>query len=87
MLSILVKPSCLSALSKMGVSNMRHRTESNNMQRGTLMSFQEFSDGTLPEYFHNLWRKKFMTEKQLAKLWKNEMMEEGYEEMEYEESE
>ena len=77
---------------------MRHRTESNNMQRGTLMSFQEFSDGTLPEYFHNLWRKKVMTEKeietekeQLAKLWKNEMMEkEGYEEMEkegYEESE
>ena len=60
MLSILVKPSCLSVLSKMGVSNMRHRTESNNMQRGTLMSFQEFSDGTLPEYFHNLWRKKFI---------------------------
>lgn len=66
----------------MGVSNMRHRTESNNMQRGTLMSFQEFSDGTLPEYFHNLWRKKFMTEEeikkekeQLVKLWKNEMME------------
>ena len=46
------------------------------------MSFQEFSDGTLPDYFHNLWRKKFMTEeeiekeKQLAKLWfYNEMIE------------
>lgn len=77
----------------MGVSNMRHRTESNNMQRGTLMSFQEFSDGTLPEYFHNLWRKKFMTEEeikkekeQLVKLWKNEMMEKE-EYNEYDESE
>ena len=30
MLSILVKPSCLSVPSKMGVSNMGHRTEPNN---------------------------------------------------------
>ena len=42
------------------------------------MSIQEFSDGTLPDYFHNLWRKKFMTEeeieqekKQLQKLYMN----------------
>ena len=42
------------------------------------MSLQEFSDGTLPDYFHNLWRKKFMTEeeienekKQLKKLYMN----------------
>lgn len=31
------------------------------------MSFQEFSDGTLPDYFHNLWRKKFMTEEEIEK--------------------
>ena len=43
MLSILVKPSCLSDLSKMGVSNMRHRTESNNMQRGTLRENQNLN--------------------------------------------
>ena len=43
------------------------------------MSIQEFSDGTLPDYFHNLWRKNFMTEeeiesekkKQLKKLYMN----------------
>ena len=29
------------------------------------MSIQEFSDGTLPDYFHNLWRKKFMTEEEI----------------------
>ena len=42
------------------------------------MSIQAYSDGTLPDYFHNLWRKKFMTEeeieqekKQLQKLYIN----------------
>lgn len=57
------------------------------------MSIQAYSDGTLPEYFHNLWRKKFMTEEeikkekeQLVKLWKNEMMEKE-EYNEYDESE
>lgn len=29
------------------------------------MSIQEFSDGTLPDYFHNLWRKNFMTEEEI----------------------
>ena len=29
------------------------------------MSIQEFSDGTLPDYFHNLWRKNFMTEDEI----------------------
>lgn len=29
------------------------------------MSHQEFSDGTLPDYFLNLWRKKFMTEEEI----------------------
>jgi hypothetical protein len=45
------------------------------------MSFQELSDGTLPDYFHNLWRKKFMTKeeiekekKQLDKLFMNNYM-------------
>ena len=31
------------------------------------MSIQEFSDGTLPDYFHNLWRKKFMTEEEIER--------------------
>lgn len=31
------------------------------------MSIQEFSDGTLPDYFHNLWRKKFMTEEEIKR--------------------
>lgn len=31
------------------------------------MSFQDFFDGTLPDYFHNLWRKKFMTEEEIEK--------------------
>ena len=36
------------------------------------MSHQEFSDGTLPDYFLNLWRKKFMTEEEIKEEIKEE---------------
>ena len=37
------------------------------------MSIQEFSDGTLPDYFHNLWRKNFMTEEKIKSKKKKQL--------------